>query len=133
LIVMTAALMAAGTGAWLVSPAAEPPVGNEGIHAFMRMKLDASSKILEGLATEDFALIRSGAEKLQSMSAAEKWSVKNDVLYRQYSTEFRQHADKLLETAKSRNLDGSTLAWIECTMSCVRCHKHVRGIKVAGN
>ena len=71
-------------------------------------------------------MIREGAETLHKMSAAEKWRVSNDVLYRQYSTEFNHEAERLLEKANARNLDGATLAWVECTMSCVRCHKHAR-------
>jgi cytochrome c556 len=66
------------------------------------------------------------------MSNAEKWRVSNDVLYRQYSAEFNRQAERLLEKANERSLDGATLAWVECTMSCVRCHKHARAIKVAG-
>jgi len=96
------------------------------------MKLDASTKILEGLTTENFAMVGEGAKTLQSMSAAEKWRVSNDVLYRQYSAEFRLHADQLLEKANARNLDGATSAWVECTMSCVRCHHHARAIRIAG-
>jgi hypothetical protein len=56
------AVMALDSGAWLAYPADEPPRIDDGIRAFMRTKLDASSKILEGLATEDFHLISDGAE-----------------------------------------------------------------------
>ena len=52
---------------------------------FMQAKLKASSQILEGLCTEDFDLIQKGAEKLKSMSEAERWRVSNDAIYRQYS------------------------------------------------
>jgi hypothetical protein len=67
------------------------------------------------------------------MSTAEKWRVSNDVLYRQYSVEFADKAAKLLEKANAQNLDGATLAWVECTMSCVRCHSHARAIKIVGH
>lgn len=117
---------------WTAFSADPPPPANGGIRAFMRMKLDASTKILEGLTTENFQMIGEGAKTLQSMSAAEKWRVSNDVLYRQYSAEFRHNADQLLEKANARNLDGATLAWVECTMSCVRCHNHARAIRIAG-
>jgi len=99
----------------------------------MRMKLEASNKVLEGLATEDFHMIRDGAQTLQRMSGAEKWRVSNDVLYRQYSAEFNRQAERLLEKANERNIDGATLAWVECTMSCVRCHKYARAIKLVGH
>jgi cytochrome c556 len=119
--------------AWLACRADERPHVEGSLRAFMRAKLEASSKILEGLTTEDFQKIREGAQTLQKMSAAEKWRVTNDVLYRQYSAEFHKDAEKLLEKANDRNLDGATLAWVECTMSCVRCHNHARAIKIAGH
>ncbi|MDA1229155.1 MAG: hypothetical protein O2856_00145, partial [Planctomycetota bacterium] len=50
---------------------------------FMRMKLDASSKILEGLALEDPALMKEGADQLAKMSGAEQWHVFMDPVYRQ--------------------------------------------------
>jgi hypothetical protein len=39
---------------------------------FMRVKLDALGKILEGLAVEDYELIKEGAQNLHSMSTAER-------------------------------------------------------------
>ncbi len=129
-IVSIAALAVFVSGAWLACRADEPPEAKVGIRPFMRMKLEASSKILEGLTTENFQMIRAGAQTLHKMSAAEKWRVSNDVLYRQYSTEFNQEAGRLLEQANARNLDGATLAWVECSMSCVRCHKYARAIKI---
>jgi hypothetical protein len=99
----------------------------------MRMKLEASTKVLEGLTTENFRLISEGAQTLKKMSTAERWRVSNDVLYRQYSAEFTLRAEKLIEQSSAGNLDGATLAWVECTMSCVRCHNHARAIKIAGH
>src|SRR5579872_389683 len=120
-------------GAWLAYSADEQPKVVGGVRTFMRMKLDASTKILEGLTTENFAMIRDGAQTLRNMSNAEKWRISNDALYRQYSQEFANHAEKLQEKANDRNLDGATLAWVECTMSCIRCHNHARAIKIAGH
>jgi hypothetical protein len=97
----------------------------------MRMKLEASTAILEGLTTENFRMISEGAEKLKKMSTEERWRVRHDSLYRQFSAEFTQRVEKLQEKANARNIDGATLAWVECTMSCVRCHNHVRGIRLA--
>jgi cytochrome c556 len=131
-IVAIVVLAVSASGMWLACRADEPPEGKFGVRPFMRMKLEASSKILEGLATENFQMIRDGAQTLHKMSAAEKWRVSNDVLYRQYSTEFNREAERLLGQANGRNLDGATLAWVECTMSCVRCHKYARAIKVTG-
>ncbi len=119
--------------ALLALGADQPPKVDRSVRIFMRQKLEASNQILEGLTTENFALVREGAKTFRQMSAAEKWRLSNDVLYRQYSQEFQQHADRLLEKANAKNLDGAALAWLECTMSCIRCHNHSRKIMIAGH
>lgn len=98
---------------------------------FMRAKLDASSKILEGLAVEDYKLIEAGAKRLHAMSAAEEWRVSNDALYRQHSGEFRRIAQQLQEKAQKKDLDGAALAWVAATMNCVECHRWVRAQIIA--
>jgi cytochrome c556 len=133
IVPIVAAIAVSTLGLWYACRADEPPSPKGSVRPFMRMKLEASNKILEGLTTEDFRQVRDGAQTLHKMSSAEKWRVSNDVLYRQYSAEFNRDAERLLEKANERNLDGATLAWVECTMSCVRCHKYARAIKIAGH
>lgn len=99
---------------------------------FMRKKLDASNQILEGLVTEDSELVVKGAKTLAEMSAAEKFQVHNDVLYRQSNAEFQKAAKSLIESAQKDNFDGATLKWIDTTMKCIECHKVARGLRVAG-
>ncbi|HEY0983897.1 hypothetical protein [Schlesneria sp.] len=99
---------------------------------FMRRKLEASSSILEGLVSEDAESIIRGAKSLVEMSKAEKWQVKNDVMYRQFSTEFQRSATQLLEEAEKRNYDGVALKWMDTTLKCIECHKFVRGLRIAG-
>lgn len=106
-------------------PKVEKPVNQE-LRAFMRTKLKASNQILEGLALEDTDLIQEGAKTLAEMSSVEKWRVSQDVMYRQFSTEFNRNANKLLEAAKERNIDRAALRWMDTTMSCIECHRFVR-------
>jgi hypothetical protein len=98
---------------------------------FMRVKLDASGKILEGLAVEDYALIKEGAQKLHTMSTAEKWRVSNDALYRQFSGDFQRVTKELVDAAQQENLDKAALKWMDATMSCIECHRYARGIMIA--
>jgi hypothetical protein len=98
---------------------------------FMRRKLEASNQILEGLVTEDSELVVKGAKVLIEMCAAEKWQVKHDVMYKQYSADFQQAAKKLVEAAEKENFDGVALKWIDTTMKCIECHKFVRGARLA--
>lgn len=93
---------------------------------FMRKKLGASSKILEGLTTEDEALIKEGADVLTEMSRAELWNVLTDEDYREFNREFRSSVRKLKAAAEKENFDNAMLQWIDSVKACVECHKYVR-------
>jgi hypothetical protein len=97
----------------------------------MRQKLEASNKILEGLCLDELALVESGADTLLQMSREEKWRASNDMLYRRYSTEFVDAVTDMKEKAKAKSLDGTSLAWINATMKCFKCHEWVRNTIVA--
>lgn len=105
------------------------PVDQE-LRDFMRKKLEASTQILEGLATEDTDLIEKGATKLSEMSATEHWRVSKDAMYKQFSDEFTRNVDKLKEAAKEKNIDRAALRWMDTTMSCIECHRFVRNVLV---
>lgn len=109
----------------------KPTPARKGISIFMRMKLDASQKILAGLALEDFELIQEGASKLEEMSAAEKWRVTNDPFFREHSHDFQKTAKRLIKNAKDGKLEASALTWLEATMQCIECHKWTRANLIA--
>lgn len=118
-------------------PAQERPEEDDqerkGLNHFMRLKLGASGKILEGLATEDFDLIKEGARKLNQMSTAEKWRVTNDPLYRNFSGDFQRVTRDLVDAAQDENLDKAALKWMDATMGCIECHRYARGIMIASS
>ena len=97
------------------------------LEVFMRKKLDASSKVLEGLCMEDATLIEEGANELTAMSKVEIWNVLTDADYREHSREFRDNAARVSEAAKEGDFDKAALRWFDVTMSCLECHDHVRG------
>jgi hypothetical protein len=97
----------------------------------MRMKLDASNRILEGLVVDDLKLVVKGSEALLKMSAAEKWRASNDMMYLQHSRDFRRSVETLRNKAKKQSIDGAALAWVDVTMSCIQCHEWVRNVLVA--
>jgi ribosomal protein L44E len=106
----------------------EPPTH---VKDFMRLKLDHSQKVLEGLATEDFEAIAKHAHELSLLSQATTWQVLQGSEYLQHSREFRRTADELGREAKQNNLDGSALKYVELSLRCVSCHKYVRGVRMA--
>lgn len=114
-------------------PAAKekPGIKKLAVRAFMRKKLAASQSVLEGLALEDFDLIAEGAKQLRVMAGAAEFMVYNDELYVEHADDFRRIVNKLAVAAKEKRLDGATLAFVDITMSCVECHKHVRSTSLA--
>lgn len=104
---------------------------NRAAKEFMRDKLELSQRLLEGIATENYDLIIAKASRLSAMTKELDWRVFENPDYEQQSVLFRKEVDALTKAAKDKNLDGATLAYVRTTMSCVDCHKLVRGKLVA--
>lgn len=128
-------LIAASLGLWFLSQKGEALAQKKddepALRAFMRLKLDASNKILEGLCTDDLSMVVEGSDVLLKMSKEEKWRASNDMLYRRYSTEFTDAVSDLREKAVEQSVDGASLAWINATMKCLKCHEWVRNTIIA--
>ncbi|AMV20148.1 hypothetical protein [Planctomyces sp. SH-PL14] len=101
------------------------------LQQFMRKKLDASNRILEGLVTEDSRLVKSGADELAKMCEAETWRISKDVMYRQFSDDFQRVTKLLGESAQAGDLDKAMVRWVDVTMQCVDCHRFVRDKLIA--
>ena len=98
----------------------------------MKLKLDYSHSILNGVATENFGLISANAEKLSKLSQATAFRARETAEYEVLSADFRRNADALAKAAKDRNADAASLAYDQMTLSCVNCHKYMRGGKTRG-
>jgi hypothetical protein len=97
----------------------------------MAKKLTSAKDVLEGIALADFKKIRLSAEELLKLTRTEEWHVVKTARYELFSNEFRRAAEAIIQKAKARNIDGVTLSYFEMTMSCVRCHEHVREVREA--
>ena len=126
-LLLTVLLAAAAS----LSPALPQAKRSRAAKEFMRDKLELSQRVLEGVATEDYDLIIAKGTKLIAMSKEADWRVFENPDYDQQSVIFRQHVNSLVKAAKDKNLDAATLAYVRVTMSCVDCHKLVRGKLVA--
>jgi hypothetical protein len=98
---------------------------------FMRDKLELSQKVLEGVATEDWDLVIGKGTRLSAMTQEADWRVFENPNYDAQSKAFKQHVDSLVKAARKKDLDAATLAYVRMTISCVDCHKAVRGKLVA--
>jgi len=111
--------------------AQEPSTGAppEKISKFMRAKLVHSQKLLEALALEDFAQLAKHSQDLKLLSQESNWNVLETEQYLRHSEDFRRRTDALADAAKKKNLDGASLVYVELTLNCVQCHKHVRDVR----
>jgi cytochrome c556 len=101
------------------------------VKALMKKKLESSQKVLEGLALNNFDTISKHAAELTRISKAAEFRVLKTPQYELYSNQFRRSVETMDEMAKAKNLDGAALAYVELTLTCVSCHKHVREVRMA--
>jgi cytochrome c556 len=102
------------------------PRKDEKLSELMQRKLAASQKLLEGIALNDFDRIGKQADELIAVSKQTEWRVLKTPQFELYSNDFRRVADNLAKNAQDKNLDGAALNYVELTLTCVKCHKHVR-------
>jgi cytochrome c556 len=104
---------------------------NRAAKEFMREKLELAQRTLEGITTEDYDLIIAKGTRLSAMTKEADWRLFENPDYDQQSVTFRRHVDAIVRAAKKKDSDAATLAYVRMTMSCVDCHKLVRGKLVA--
>ena len=81
---------------------------------------------LEGIAMEKFDIIERNAAALSRLSQTDAWRAIETDEYRAFTAEFRRQTDALSRAAKRKNIDAAALAYVQMTLTCVNCHKHVR-------
>jgi len=94
---------------------------------FMKQKLSASQNILAGLTKADFDAIKKNAESMLVVGYLEKWVRADTPGYQKMMNDFEYANKSLVLASREKNLDGATVAYIQLTISCVHCHKLVRG------
>jgi len=95
----------------------------------MAEKLKYSQSLLEGLAVNDFEKIEKSAQELMRISKAAEWAVLKTPTYEVHTNNFRRSAEEIIKKAKAKNLDGATLAYVDMTVTCIRCHQHCREVR----
>ena len=129
LAVCTACVTVAGWLAW--SASAQDKEKKNPVELTMRQKLDATSKVLEGLTIEDKELVHEGAKVLTELSKAEVWQVLTDSDYREHTQTFRSAVKRLDEAAQKSEFASAQLEWLDATKRCFDCHNHVRADRAA--
>jgi hypothetical protein len=111
-------------------PSADKPIEVEPKSSkLMQEKLKSAQVLLEALATNDFPKMEKSAERLMEISKAVEWTVYKTPQYDVQTNNFRRAAETIIKKAKDKNLDGATLAYVDMTVTCVRCHQHCREVR----
>ena len=124
-------ISAAGATALVMAQAEQaPPRRPNQTAEFMQTKLPHVHKVIDALAMEDFEDLAQEAQTLELLTLEESWLVATTDDYRRHSTDFRRSLQDLREAAKTKNIHAATLAYVDMTFKCVKCHAHVRGLPV---
>ncbi len=94
--------------------------------SLMRAKLTPTKEILEGIALNDFDMIGKNAGAIRNLLLDERWMVVQSDEYRRQTEDFRKLVEELRQAASDKNIDRATLAYVQMTFQCVRCHKTLR-------
>lgn len=96
----------------------------------MQRKLSHAEKVLQGLALADFEKIRAGSDDLSLCVQEASWKAVNSPKYEVYSNDMIRNLDAMKKAAKEKNVDAAALAYVDLTLTCVKCHKYVREEKI---
>lgn len=126
-IAVIAVLAAVAAGFLLAGKTTADKLAQTDRAELMKQKLTDAQSLLEGLAVEDFEKIEQSARQLNQLSIEAQWTDAYSPLYGKFGTEFRSANDRIIESAKERNVDGAALNYVQLVMVCVHCHKAIRG------
>jgi hypothetical protein len=93
----------------------------------MQFKLHYVQGALEDIAMENFSLLTTNAQKLRVLTRQVSWRIRHTPAYGRLTTDFRRQTDALPKAATNQNVDAATVACFRMTVSCVTCHKFLRG------
>jgi hypothetical protein len=92
----------------------------------MQRKLKHSQMVLEGLAKADFEKIGKGADGLLLCVRDASWKADKSAKYEVFSNEFMRNIETLKKAANRKNNEAAALAYVDMTLTCVKCHQHLR-------
>jgi hypothetical protein len=123
-------LLLALAGSWAVlrsqetPPILAPEVRDKNV---MKFKLYYAQSVLGAIATEDYSLLATNAHNLTELTKQVSWRIRHTPEYERLTRDFRRQTAALAKTAKEKNVDAATVAYFQMTVSCVTCHKYLRG------
>jgi hypothetical protein len=107
----------------------DPKANEKKVKELMHKKLEASQKVLEGLATNDLDKVAKNAEELARIRKDVDFRVIPTAEYDLWSDEFTRSVENIQKAAKDKNLEKAKLGYLSMTLSCFNCHTYVRDQK----
>lgn len=117
-----------GLAGGIVALAGEPAAGPS-LRDTMRFKLHYAQGVLEGIATENFPLVTTNAVRLGQLARSTEWKARTTPEYDRFTTDFLRHTEALRKAAQKGNAEAASVAYFQLTVSCVNCHRHLRGVE----
>jgi cytochrome c553 len=130
LVVVVFVVAVLGPVLWGFGVRAAPPKPDDA-GAIMQKKLAHSQKLLEGIALADLDKVGEQARELAALSKQAEFRVLKTAQYELHANEFLRALEDIQKGVKQKNLDAAALGYLDMTMTCVRCHKHVREVRMA--
>ncbi len=97
----------------------------------MQQKLESCQKLLEALSLNDLPKAADCAQDLIILSQKAEWKVVATPRYKELSNEFRAAAEQVVNQSRAKNADGAALGYLDISMLCFKCHKHMREVRMA--
>lgn len=107
------------------------PPNKAAMEKFMARKLAVAQRTLEGVAREDFELIRNTTAEMIELSRHAVWERMASPRFVQDTVDFVSAAEFLQRMAEAKDPEGTSLGFMRLTMTCTNCHSHVRTSTVA--
>jgi hypothetical protein len=107
------------------------PPDKDAMAKFMARKLAAAQRALDGVARENFDLVRESTTDMIELSRHEAWERMASPRFVQDTVDFVAAAEFLSRMAEAKDAEGTSLGFMRLTMTCTNCHSHVRSSRVA--
>ncbi len=107
----------------------DPKANEKKVKELMHKKLEASQKVLEGLATNDLDKVAKNADELARIRKDVDFRVIPTAEYDLWSDEFTRSVEGISKAAKDKNLEKAKLGYLSMTLACFNCHTYVRDQK----
>lgn len=120
-----------GTTSAAVQDEIAAPPDKSSMERFMARKLAAAQRALEGVASEDFALMKKSAAEMIELSRHSAWERMASARFVQDTADFVTATEFFERMAEAKDAEGTTLGFMRLTLTCANCHAHVRTDSVA--